>query len=76
QNLDAVGEYDHKRYGVGINVGYNPTRNSELSAGLWVKDESVTPVINDLSFQTAVDDTVGLKINYGIDTLEKTIAPR
>lgn len=76
QNLDAVGEYDHKRYGVGINVGYNPTRNSELRAGLWFKDESVTPVINDLSFQTAVDDTVGLKINYGIDTLEKTIAPR
>ncbi len=76
QDLDAVGEYDHKRYGVGINIGYNPTRNSELRAGLWFKDESVTPVINDLSFQTAVDDTFGLKMNYGIDTLGKTIAPR
>lgn len=76
QGLDAVGEYDHKRYGMGLNIGYNPTRNSELRAGLWFKDESVTPVINDLSFQTAVDDTVGVKINYGIDTLEKTIAPR
>lgn len=76
EGLDAIGEYDHKRYGVGLNVGYNPTRNSELRAGLWFKDESVTPVINDLSFQTAVDDTVGLKINYGIDTLGKTIAAR
>ena len=76
QGLDAVGEYDHKQYGVGLNIGYNPTHNSEFRAGLWFKDESVTPVINDLSFQTAIDDTFGLKINYGIDSLGKTIAPR
>ncbi|MEZ5470308.1 MAG: patatin-like phospholipase family protein [Marinicella sp.] len=74
--IDAIGEYDHKKFGFGINLGYNPNINSELRAGLWYKDESVVPVINDIDFETAVNGTFGLQVNYGFDTLEKAIAPR
>ncbi len=76
QGIDAIGEYDHKKFGFGINLGYNPNINSELRAGLWYKDESVVPVINDIDFDTAVNRTIGLQVNYGYDTLEKAIAPR
>ncbi len=76
QGIDAIGEYDHKRFGAGISVGYNPTINSELRAGLWYKDESVVPVINDIEFDTAINNTFGLKVDYGYDTLAKAIGAR
>jgi NTE family protein len=76
EKIDAIGEYDHKKFGFGINLGYNPNINSELRAGLWYKDESIVPVINDIDFDTAVNRTIGLQVNYGYDTLEKAIAPR
>jgi len=74
--IKATGEYDHKKFGFGINLGYNPTVNSELRAGIWYKDESVVPIINNQDFKTAVNGTTGLLINFGYDTLEKTISPR
>lgn len=76
EGIDAIGEYDHKKFGFGINLGYNPNINSQIRAGLWYKDESIVPVINDIDFETAVNRTIGLQVNYGYDTLEKTIAPR
>jgi NTE family protein len=76
EGIDAIGEYDHKKLGIGINVGFNPSVNSQLRAGLWYKDESVVSVINDIDFETAINRTAGLLVNYGYDTLEKTIAPR
>ncbi|MGJ8663053.1 MAG: hypothetical protein ACSHWU_05345, partial [Marinicella sp.] len=76
QGIDATGEYDHKEFGFGLNVGYNPSINSELRAGLWYKDESIVPVINDVDFETAINGTVGLQINFGYDTLEKAIGAR
>lgn len=74
--LDATGEYDHKKFGFGISMGYNPNINSELRAGIWYKDESIVPVINDIDFDTAINGTIGLKVNYGFDTLEKVVAAR
>ncbi len=76
EDLDATGEYDHKKFGFGINLGYNPNINSELRAGIWYQDESIVPVINDIDFDTAINRTIGLKVNYGYDTLEKVIAAR
>jgi len=76
QGIDAIGEYDHKKFGIGINLGYNPNAYSEVRAGIWYKDESVVPVINNLDFETAINGTTGLLINYGFDTLEKPVAPR
>ena len=76
QGIDAIGEYDHKKFGIGINLGYNPNAFSEIRAGLWYKDESVVPVINNLDFKTAINRTSGLLVNYGFDTLEKPITPR
>jgi len=76
QGIDAIGEYDHKQFGFGFNLGYNPNINSELRAGIWYQDESVVPVINDVDFETAINRTFGLKVNYGFDTLEKTIGAR
>lgn len=76
QGIDAVGEYDHKKFGIGFNLGYNPNANSEFRAGLWYKDESVVPVINNFDFKTAVNGTTGLLLNYGFDTLNKPISPR
>lgn len=76
QGIDATGEYDHKKFGFGINLGYNPNINSELRAGLWYKDESIVPVINDVDFDTAINSTIGLKVNYGYDTLEKAVDAR
>ncbi|WP_223787433.1 patatin-like phospholipase family protein [Marinicella meishanensis] len=76
QGIDATGEYDIKKFGFGLNLGYNPNINSELRAGIWYKDESVVPVINDVDFDTAINRTVGLKVNYGYDTLEKAVGAR
>lgn len=76
QGIDAIGEYDHKKFGFGLNLGYNPNIHSELRAGIWYKDESVVPVINDIDFDTAINRTAGIQVNYGFDTLEKTISPR
>lgn len=76
QGIDAIGEYDHKKFGFGLNLGFNPTINSELRAGLWYKDQSVVPVINDIDFDTAVNRTLGLQVNYGYDTLEKAFSSR
>ncbi len=75
-NINAVGEYDFKEYGVGIGMGYNPSENTEWRAGLWYMDESVASTINDVNFETAIDRTVGLRVKFGHDTLEKAIAPR
>ncbi|MCX7552709.1 patatin-like phospholipase family protein [Marinicella sp. S1101] len=74
--LDATGEYDHKKFGFGFNLGYNPDINSELRAGIWYLDESIVPVINDIDFETAINRTIGLKVNYGYDTLDKVIGAR
>ncbi len=76
QGTNAIGEYDHKKFGFGINLGYNPNINSELRAGIWYRDESIVPVINDIDFETAINRTFGLKVKYGYDTLEKTIGAR
>jgi len=76
EGIDAIGEYDHKKFGFGLNLGYNPNINSELRAGLWYKDQSVVPVINDIDFDTAINRTAGLQVNYGYDTLEKAFSPR
>ncbi len=76
QGIDATGEYDHKKFGFGLNLGYNPNINSELRAGLWYKDESIVPVINAVDFDTAINSTIGLKVNYGFDTLEKAVDAR
>jgi NTE family protein len=76
QGIDAIGEYDHKKFGFGVNLGYNPNIYSELRAGLWYKDQSVVPVINDIDFDTAINRTAGLQVNYGYDTLEKAFSPR
>ncbi|WP_154222703.1 patatin-like phospholipase family protein [Marinicella rhabdoformis] len=76
KGIKAVGEYDLKEYGFGIGLGYNPSETTEWRAGLWYKDESVVATINSTAFNTAVDQTVGIKINYGNDTLEKAVAPR
>ncbi|MCF6301480.1 MAG: patatin-like phospholipase family protein, partial [Proteobacteria bacterium] len=75
-NDGAVGEYDFKQFAFGLSLGINPNENSEFRAGLWYQDENVAQVINAINFDTAINDTVGLKINYGIDTLEKVIYPR
>ena len=76
EGIDAIGEYDHKKFGFGINLGFNPSINSEWRAGIWYKDESVVPVINDVDFETAINRTFGLQINYGFDTLEKAFGAR
>ncbi len=76
EGIDATGEYDHKKFGFGINLGFNPNINSELRAGIWYKDESVVPVINDIDFETAINRTLGLKVNYGFDSLEKAVGAR
>ncbi len=76
QGIDAIGEYDHKKFGFGFNLGYNPNINSELRAGIWYQDESIVPVINDIDFETAINRTTGLKVNYGYDTLDQVIAAR
>lgn len=76
QGIDAIGEYDHKKFGFGINLGYNPNINSEIRAGIWYQDESIVPVINDIDFETAINRTFGLRVNYGHDTLEKAIGAR
>ncbi len=76
RGIDATGEYDHKKFGFGLNLGFNPSINSELRAGIWYKDESVVPVINDIDFETAINRTFGLKVNYGFDSLEKAVGAR
>lgn len=76
QGINAIGEYDHKKFGFGFNLGYNPNINSELRAGIWYQDESIVPVINDIDFETAINRTFGLKVNYGFDTLDKTVGAR
>ncbi len=76
EGINAIGEYDHKKFGFGLNIGFNPNINSELRAGIWYQDESVVPVINDIDFETAINRTFGLRIRYGLDTLEKTIGAR
>lgn len=76
EGIKATGEYDHKEYAFGLGLGYNPSENTEWRAGLWFMDESVVSTINSVDFKTAINRTVGMKINYGTDTLEKAIAPR
>lgn len=76
EGTNAIGEYDHKRFGLGLNLGYNPNINSELRAGIWYQDESVVPVITDIDFETAINRTFGLKVKYGFDSLTKTLGAR
>ena len=73
---DAIGEYDYKQFALGLDFGLNPDANSELRAGLWFQDESVVSVINDSDFDTAINRTLGLKVRYGLDTLDKAVFAR
>lgn len=79
QNLDEdfdiqpTGEYDIKDLSFGIDWGVNLTENSELRTGLWFWDQNVVSVINNSEFKTAIDRSTGLRIRYGLDTLEKPI---
>ncbi|WP_395377499.1 patatin-like phospholipase family protein [Marinicella sp. W31] len=74
--FEAIGEYDYKQFALGLDFGLNPNANSELRAGLWFQDESVVSVINDSDFDTAINRTLGLKVRYGLDTLDKAIFAR
>ena len=74
--FEAIGEYDYKQFALGLDFGLNPNANSELRAGLWFQDESVVSVINDSDFDTAINRTLGLKVRYGLDTLDKAVFAR
>lgn len=73
---DGIGEYDYKKFGFGIGFGFNPSEKAEWQAGIWYLDQSIVPTINQTDFEPAINRTIGLKLNYGYDTLEKPIAAR
>ena len=72
-NIEPTGEYDIKDLAFGIDWGVNLTENSELRTGLWYWDQNVIPVINRAEFKTAIDRSAGIRIRYGLDTLEKPV---
>ena len=75
-DIEATGEYDIKDFGFGIDWGANITENSEFRAGLWFLDQNVVSVINDSEFETAIDRSAGLRLRYGLDTLNKAVYSR
>ena len=75
-DIKPTGEYDIKNFAFGIDAGVNLTENSELRAGIWFLDQNIVPVINRSEFKTAIDRATGLKIRYGLDTLNKPIYAR
>ena len=72
-SLNPTGEYDIKNFALGIDWGVNINEDSEFRSGLWVMDQNVVPIINDSKFNTAIDRTYGLRLRYGLDTLDKSI---
>ncbi len=75
-DIKPTGEYDIKDFAFGIDAGVNLTENSELRAGIWFMDQNIVPVINRSEFETAIDRSTGIKIRYGLDTLNKPIYAR
>ncbi|MCF6288757.1 MAG: patatin-like phospholipase family protein [Proteobacteria bacterium] len=72
-NIKPTGEYDIKDFAFGIDAGVNLTENSELRTGIWFRDQSIVPVINRSEFKTAINRATGVRIRYGLDTLNKPI---
>ena len=82
QNIDEAfdikptGEYDIKKFAIGMDWGVNLTENSELRTGLWFMDQNIAPVINNSEFRTAINRSTGLRFRYGLDTLDKAVYSR
>jgi len=72
-DIQPTGEYDIKDFGLGLDWGININDSSEFRAGVWYLDQNVVPVINNSSFDTAIDKTVGMRIRYGLDTLDSAV---
>jgi NTE family protein len=75
-DIEPTGEYDIKNLFFGIDWGANITENSEFRAGLWFMDQDVVPVINNTDFDTAINKSFGLRLRYGLDTLNKALYSR
>jgi len=76
ENGSPVGVYDLKQLASGFDMGFNLNESSELRAGLWYMDQNIIPVINNKEFATAINNTVGVRLNYGLDTLDHAIFAR
>jgi NTE family protein len=75
-DITPTGEYDLKEFGFGIDWGVNISENSEFRSGLWFLDQNVAPVINNSTFETAINRTFGLRMRYNLDTLDKAVYAR
>ena len=76
ENGSPIGVYDLKELATGFDFGVNLNEASELRGGLWYIDQNIVPVINNKEFPTAINNTVGIRINYGLDTFDHSLFAR
>jgi NTE family protein len=76
ENGSPIGVYDLKQLASGFDVGINLNDSSELRGGLWYMDQNIVPVINNKEFETAINNTVGLRLQYGLDTFDHALFAR
>ncbi len=76
ENGGPTGVYDLKDLASGFDFGANLTDHSELRVGLWYMDQNIVPVINSTDFPTAINNTIGLNIRYGLDSFDHALFAR